>query len=179
MATTSSPAKSLRDLIRAHPWWFTAGGILVVVALVWLLWPATQPPPPRARQYLSYTACLLTGERGTTDASAAPVWAGMQDASLTTHIKIQYLAISGPQTVDNAVVFVNTLAQRNCDVVIAAGAVPATAVTKAAATFPKTAFYTVGATTNAPHVTRIDTTDPAAVRAAISQALNSTAPHAG
>jgi hypothetical protein len=60
------------------------------------------------------------GERGLTDTSAGPVWAGLQDASLATHAKVQYLAITGPQTVDNGVPFLNTLAQTGCNLIFAA-----------------------------------------------------------
>ena len=41
-------------------------------------------PPPRARQYQAYTACLLTGPDGLADPSASRVWAGLEDASATT-----------------------------------------------------------------------------------------------
>ena len=86
-------------------WWLAGGAAFVlVVALTWALWPASEPdPPPRAREYLDYTACLLTGDRGIADPQAAPVWAGLQDASLATRAKVQYLAVTGPQTAENGV----------------------------------------------------------------------------
>src|SRR5688572_8099415 len=72
-----------------HRWWLTSGaGLLVVILLTWALWPATKETP-RERRYLDYTACLLTGEKGIADPAAAPVWAGMQEASLATHAKVQ------------------------------------------------------------------------------------------
>lgn len=46
------------------------------------LWP-DDPAEPRAREYRDVTVCLLTGAAGVTDPAAAPVWAGMQESSLT------------------------------------------------------------------------------------------------
>jgi len=46
---------------------------------------------PRARQYLAFTACLLTGSRGLAGAKGAEAWAGMQAASLATRAKVEYL----------------------------------------------------------------------------------------
>ena len=48
--------------------------------------------PPRARQYLAFNACLLTGSRGLAGPQAAQAWAGMQDASLATRAKVEYLS---------------------------------------------------------------------------------------
>jgi hypothetical protein len=54
-------------------------------------------------------------------AAAAPVWAGMQDASLATHAKVQYLQVTGEATVGNALPYLATLVQRRYAVVFGAG----------------------------------------------------------
>jgi basic membrane lipoprotein Med (substrate-binding protein (PBP1-ABC) superfamily) len=71
--------------------------------------------------YTAFQACLLTGANGLADPAAAPLWAGMQDASLATHAKVSYLAVAGPQTDGNAEPYANTLVQRHCSLVIGAG----------------------------------------------------------
>jgi hypothetical protein len=136
----------------------------------WLFWPVGPPPPdpPRARAYLQYTACLLTGERGVNDPAAAPVWAGLQDASLATHAKVQYLAIVGPQTVDNGLTFLNNLAQTGCDLVFAAGD---TTVDKGAATFPHTRFLPIGPAKPGANVSPIGDQGADKIRSAVSDAL--------
>jgi hypothetical protein len=69
-------------------------GILVAVLVVglaaWILWPS-----PRPRPYLAFTACLLTDEQGVAGSAAGAVWAGMQDASLATRAKVQYVPAVG------------------------------------------------------------------------------------
>jgi hypothetical protein len=80
--------------------WTILGAALVVIAagLTWLLWPDAKAPPPRERQYRATTACLLTDDKGVVGDPAKAAWAGMQEASTATLIKVQYLAIAGPQT---------------------------------------------------------------------------------
>nr|BFE65694.1 hypothetical protein GCM10020063_102200 [Dactylosporangium thailandense] len=73
------------------------------------LWPDPATEPPREREYLEFTACLLTPQDGVRGAAAGPVWAAMQDASQQTKAKVQYLEVSGAQTVENAVTFLNSL----------------------------------------------------------------------
>lgn len=143
------------------------------------MWPGQQEEPPRARQYLEFTACLLTGERGTAEPAAAPVWAGLQEASLSTRAKVQYLAVTGPQTVENAVPFLNSLAQTGCNLIFAAGDVPVAAVEQAAATFPSARFFPVGSAVGVPvdpgaargNVTPVVGTTPAEVSAAVAATL--------
>lgn len=52
---------------------------------------------------------------------------------------------------ENALPFVNTLVQRQCDVVLAGGGVPAEAVVQAADELPDTRFAVVGDPANAPN----------------------------
>src|SRR2546430_3113893 len=81
-------------------WWVWVGVAVVVLAVGvgWALWPDSKDPPPRARQYLNYTACLLTDGKGLAGPGASAVWAGMQDVSLATHVKVQYLQVAGEET---------------------------------------------------------------------------------
>jgi len=154
-------------------WWLAGGAAFVlVVALTWALWPASEPdPPPRAREYLDYTACLLTGDRGIADPQAAPVWAGLQDASLATRAKVQYLAVTGPQTAENGVPFLSSLVQGACDVIFAAGAAPVGAVGQGAPKFPGATFVAVGKAAPAGNVTVLDDSSAARVRADVSRLL--------
>jgi hypothetical protein len=128
-----------------YRWW--VGGLGFAVALlvvgVWLAWPDDRPAaePPRARQYLDYTACLLTDGQGIVTGPAKSMWAGMQSASLATRVKVQYLAVVGEQRVDNAVPFARSLAQGRCSLVFAAGPLASDAVRAVAAEYPGVAFF--------------------------------------
>jgi hypothetical protein len=152
--------------------WWAAGAVVVVVAglVTWGLWPAKKEPP-RARVYLDYTACLLTDANGLQSAEAAPVWAGMQKASLATHAKVQYLAVTGEQTADNATPFLNSLAQRHCSQIFATGAAPAAAARKAASTFAGVSFYVVGGSGGSGNLTVIPSGGAAAVTTSVDEAI--------
>jgi hypothetical protein len=94
----------LRRRTATQRWLLVTGSALVVaVAVGWAVWPSQ--PAPRARQYLEFTACLLTDDHGITGPEAAPVWAGMQEASLATRAKVQFASVVGRQSVENAVPF--------------------------------------------------------------------------
>lgn len=153
--------------------WIASGGAALAIALTWILWPAPPiPEPPRARQYLQFTACLLTNQSGVTGESAAPVWAGMQDASLQTLAKVQYLAITGPQTADNGVTFLNSQAQAGCDLLFAAGDVAVATVDQAAAQFPQKRFYPVAGGTATANVHPIPAATPGDVRATVAATIS-------
>ncbi|WP_203842282.1 hypothetical protein [Winogradskya humida] len=94
-------------------------GLLVIALLVWALWPEPEAEP-RPREYTDATACLLTDADGVAGAGAAPVWAGMQQASRETSGQVRYLAVGGEQTVENARTFVGTLILGRCTVIVAA-----------------------------------------------------------
>lgn len=81
--------------------------------------PARALPPARARVYTAFDACLLTDAAGVGSAQAAPVWSGMQAASLQSSGKVSFLSVYGPDTAANAVPYVNTLVQRQCNLVLA------------------------------------------------------------
>jgi hypothetical protein len=158
-----------------HRWWLGGGAAILVAVLTWALWP-TSTPPPRARQYLDFTACLLTGEQGINEPDATPVWNGLQQASLATKAKVQYLAVTGPQTVDNAATFVATLAQTNCDLVFAAGDIPVTSVNQSAPTFPNTRFLIVHGTATHSNVSIVDGQTPQQITAAVNQIVTNAVP---
>jgi hypothetical protein len=108
------------------PKWLLAAGAAVVVAVAgiaaWALWPRSATVA-QARQYLDVSACLLTDPAGIAPGTpAAPVWAAMQSASLATHVKVTYLADTGPA---DARPMLNTLIERQCGVIIATGNVAA------------------------------------------------------
>lgn len=55
-------------------WWLVVAGLaaVLVAALGWWLWLSRNAPPePLARQYLDFTACLLTDDRGVTGPDGA------------------------------------------------------------------------------------------------------------
>jgi hypothetical protein len=87
---------------------------LITGLAVWLAQPSrTQVynPPTRAREYIAFTACLLTGPDGLTDATAHQVWSGMQTESSATRAQVTYLSAAAGQaeTVGSVTPFANTL----------------------------------------------------------------------
>lgn len=112
--------------VRSRRGRWVAGGTVValaaVVGAVLLLGEESGPPDPRAREYRDVNSCLLTGERGIIAGTpAAPVWAGMQKASLETRTRASYVPVMGEQSAKNALPHLNSLLQRQCDVVVAVG----------------------------------------------------------
>ena len=140
---------------RAAAWWgrlsrrgrvLTLGGVAVLVAgCVALSVVLSLGPAPRARQYLAFTACLLTDARGLNGLPAATAWAGLEDASLATHAKAEYLPVMSGPTAADAAPFLASLAARQCKVVVAAGPAPAAAVAAGARRYPAIRFAVVGA----------------------------------
>ncbi|GAA1763864.1 hypothetical protein GCM10009681_38670 [Luedemannella helvata] len=155
--------------------WVALGALGVILAgvLTWALWP---DPEPRQREYLDATACLLTDERGIAGEQARPVWAAMQDASVSSLVKVQFLEVMGPQTADNARTFVASLAGGKCGVVIAVGKPQIDAVTAAAKTYPNVRFVTVGGSATAANVTAVDDADAGALRAEITKQVTALVP---
>lgn len=147
--------------------WSTAAVVVIAGLVTWWLWPAGKPAP-RARQYLDYTSCLLTDASGLQGPDAAPVWAGMQQASLTTHAKVQYLPVTGAQTVDNATPVLNSLALRHCAQVFAVGAAPAGAARKAAPTLHGVTFVVLDGGPGGTNLTVLPRTGNAEVTAEVS-----------
>jgi hypothetical protein len=133
----------------------------------WLLWPSRpgEAPSPRERHYRSTTACLLTDDNGVTRDPAKAVWAGMQEASTATLIKVQQLSIIGPQTTANGLSYLNTLGAQRCTVIIAAGPAPVAAMVEGRAQFPNIVFVAVGGDTKGSAITTVDTSSPATIQA--------------
>jgi basic membrane lipoprotein Med (substrate-binding protein (PBP1-ABC) superfamily) len=104
--------------------------------------------------YKDFDACLLTGTGGIRAGSpAAPVWKGMQDASAETLVRVSYLEVIGEQTKQNALPFLNSLVQRQCDVVLAVGAAQVDAAEAEAKHHPEVRFVVVGGEAVAANVT--------------------------
>ncbi|WP_406170027.1 hypothetical protein [Streptomyces sp. NBC_00996] len=104
-----------------------------------------QLPDTRARHYKDIDACLLTGKNGiTAGTTAAEVWQGMQDASLTTHARVSYAPVTGEPSAANARPYLNGLLQRSCDVVLAVGKPEVTAAAQTAPQYQKVDFVLVG-----------------------------------
>ncbi|MFI6228834.1 hypothetical protein ACIBCR_16145 [Micromonospora echinospora] len=132
---------------------------LLAGALGWLLWPEPEAPPaPRERQYRAFTACLLTDDRGIAGEQARAVWDGMQRASLAHSIQVQYLTVDGPQTAANAAAYFNSLALRQCQVVIAVGEAPVGALIEGKGRFPSLRYVVVGEASQVDGVTFVPET---------------------
>lgn|SRR5487761_86619 len=120
---------------------FAMSAVLAVGFAGWTLWPRPAAAP-QARHYLDATACMLTGQSGIAEGSAAaPVWASMETASLTTHVMVSHLAYSSPADLP---VMLNTLIERQCGVIITAGADPGQVIDVARAN-PRQRFLLVAA----------------------------------
>ena len=161
-------------------WWVWAavvvvGGIVLGLTVSRLSQPARALPPPRARVYTAFDACLLTDSGGVAGAQAAPVWAGMQAASLKTSGKVSYLAVAGPDTAANAAAYVNTLVQRSCDLILAVGPSEVSAAREQAAAFPKVAFVVVDAGASKGNVTAVPPGTDAEVTAAVQSLVTAAA----
>lgn len=136
--------------------------------VAWAWWLSSRnAEPSRARQYIAFTACLLTGADGVGGADAAPVWAGMQDASARTRAKVEYLSVSGPATKENAGLFLASLVSRHCDVVLVVGPAQVAAVRDIASTAPGVEFVIIGGDVGGRNVVRIDAASPEKVRASV------------
>ena len=140
--------------LRSHPRRGAGAGVLLlamIAGIVYLVWPAPShgyQPADRTRTYTDYTACLLTDSTGITG-TAAPVWTGMQAASRTTREQVSYLTMQGDDTAANADTYINTLALRGCDIIVAAGVLPDQGVADRAGAYPKLRFITVAAAASA------------------------------
>ncbi|WP_435091618.1 hypothetical protein [Micromonospora aurantiaca (nom. illeg.)] len=148
------------------------GLLVAAVATTWMLWP---DPEPRQREYLNATACLLTDGAGVSDDAAKPVWAVMQEASVSSLVKVQYLAVNGPQTVDNARNHVASLAGSRCGLVIATGPAQIDAVVAAAPSFPKVRFVTIGGSATAANITVISDSAADNLRTALKHEVSALA----
>lgn len=129
-------------------------------------------PQPRARQYLAFTACLLTDAHGLTGPQAAPAWAGMQAASLATHAKVEYLPVMSGPTAAAAEPVLASLAVRQCKVIVAAGQAQAAAVAATARRYPAIRFAVIGGPAVGANITQLAGT-PTTVRSAVDSLITS------
>jgi hypothetical protein len=132
-------------------------GIAMTGLVLWAL-TTTHNPANRARQYLTFKACLLTDSQGITGKQAAQVWAGMEQASLRTRARIQYLPAFGPATVANTRPYLNSLIQRRCNIIIAVGDIPVATVTAEASRRPTTHFVVITERATGPNITTVKAT---------------------
>jgi hypothetical protein len=147
---------------RPLPWWrrivavggAAALGVLVAGLLAW------QSPiggaAPRAREYpVSFTACLLTDSHGLAATQTALLWRGMQDASLATQAKVEYLPVMSGSTAAAAAPYLSSLVERRCNVVVATGPAQVAAVNAQARRFPSVQFVVPGPEAAGPNVIRL------------------------
>lgn len=150
--------------LRRYRWWVVgvlglalASGVVLALTTPW----ERSVPPSRAREYLDFQACLLTGADGLTDPDARPLWEGMQEASEATRARVSYLAVEGEQSAGNAGPYLNALLQRQCDIVLAAGPAQSVAVTESAGNRTDMRFVVVGDAEGLPsNVTALDDGTP-------------------
>ncbi|MFY1699115.1 MULTISPECIES: hypothetical protein [unclassified Solwaraspora] len=148
--------------------------VVVLAVLVAALWP-DDPAEPRAREYRDVTVCLLTGSAGVTDPAAAPVWAAMQESSLRTLARVQFLEVDGPQTADNAAGYLASLASSGCELILAVGEGPVAATVRDAARYPQASFVLVddgSSAVDAGNVTVVTETDDAVLQQRIRELVD-------
>jgi hypothetical protein len=153
--------------------------VVAGVGLAYALWPSSPPakvgvPPARTRTYSTFEACLLTGSRGLNEPGAGDVWAGMQDVSDATSIRVSFLSASGPQTAAGVLPYANALVQRECRVILAVGAAEVDAAMATALKAGGVSYVLVGSGKAAAHVTVIAAGD--GVRQAVSRAVRASLP---
>ncbi|MBS2966207.1 hypothetical protein KGA66_24395 [Actinocrinis puniceicyclus] len=121
----------------------------MTAAGVWALWPSSRPtydPPHNTRQYIAFTACLLTGPAGLADPRARAVWSGMQAASSATNAQVSYVAaaVGQAETIGSVTPFANSLVQQRCGVIVAVGPVEVATMQAVAAGHAEGRFVLVG-----------------------------------
>jgi len=133
--------------------------------------------PSRARAYANVDACLLTGPRGVFDPAAVPVWAGMEDVSVTGQVRASYLEVPNPVTPGSALSHLNSLIVQKCALIIAVGDQERAAVLAEARQFPSVRFVVLGTAGKVPP--NVDdlafTTTTAATRTAVAGAVRAVA----
>lgn len=174
IATTANAARDGWRTIQRIDIRIRAGVAVIIAGAVAgiTLWALSTPgtPPPRARRYLQFKACLLTDSKGISGSAAAPLWQAMQKASLATRARVQYLPVAGPATAANATPYLNALIQRHCDIILATGTAQTAAVTAQAPLHPHSHFLIVGATAPQANITAIPS--PAAASKIITDAVH-------
>lgn len=155
----------------------TAMAVGIMVGAAILLQPGGSKPTsvdPRTRISVDYSACLLTGPDGSTAQPAKAVWAGLQQAALTTSERASEQATLGAQTLDNAETYINTMALRQCRAIVAVGTLPTQAAELRADAFPSVSFVLVAVAsqqTKRPNVTVIAPASAETLTASVSAVL--------
>ena len=129
-------------------WLLMAGAAVAGVGIGLAIrdWPGGRSlPPVRARVYVNVDVCLLSGPQGVSASPDSAVWAGMEDASLATRVRVSYLTVTGPGTAANAGPFLGSLLVRGCRVIVAADAPERAAALADARQFPRVQFIVTGA----------------------------------
>jgi basic membrane lipoprotein Med (substrate-binding protein (PBP1-ABC) superfamily) len=136
-------------------------GLAVAGLAAWLLWPRSDPP--KNRDHLEFTACLLTDHDGLQGADAARIWEGMQQASQSTRAKVRYFATSGAQTTENAAALLASLTQQQCRVVFVTGDRPVAAARQDAPRYTGVQFFLIGGGTANANLHNVAVSVPAEV----------------
>jgi hypothetical protein len=157
-------------MLRPKVFAIAAFGVAVAAVATWLLWPSPSGPEVRERHYASTTACLLTDDKGLAGEPARAAWAGMQEASVDGSVKVQYLAIAGPQTAANGLSYFNSLGVQRCAVIVAVGDVPVAAMMDGRARFPEIRQVAVGGAAAEP-VTAVDASSPSSIQDGVREIL--------
>lgn len=164
--------------------WWAFGVTVAVVGLVggvaWLLRPSggsAYDPPSRTRQYVAFTACLLTGPAGLADASARAVWSGMEAASSATSAQVSYLSVpvGEADTVGAATPLVNTMVEQRCGLIVAVGSAEVAAVQGVAAQHAASRFALVGGGSPAGNVVVLPTVGVSSVSARVQTVVRDAA----
>ncbi|WP_433346314.1 hypothetical protein [Micromonospora sp. CA-111912] len=144
----------------------------LAVGLTWALFPRDRAAPePRERRYETFSACLLTDDKGLAGEHAKAAWSGMQAVSVAHSIKVQYLAVEGPQTPANALAYFNTLALEGCGVVVAVGGAPVAAVGQGRWRFPNPRYVAVGSEGGVEGVRRVPAATGDGIRSGVEAAV--------
>jgi hypothetical protein len=160
---------------RRWRWWILGAAVTAVSVVIWLVWRAPgEAPAPRERQYRSDLACLLTDDKGVTGSQAAPVWAGLRDASEAILVRSQSLAVTGEQSQANAMSFLASLVQRQCGLVIAVGSAPVAAVLSGSQRFTGPTYAVVANAAVASPILTVVGGDPVRVRADVKALVEKT-----
>lgn len=138
----------MRTSLHRRRWAIIAIVISTSIATTGLLWLLRSGgryiPPARTRTTIEFTACVLTDPHGIISTAAAPAWQGVQAAQAATNLKAQTLQTARADHLTDAVIAVNTLAQRSCNLIIATGPRQTAAVWKQASLLPTQRFLVIG-----------------------------------
>jgi hypothetical protein len=130
---------------------------------------------PSARTYANVDACLLTGPHGIFDPAAAPVWAGMEDVSVTGRVRASYLEVPDPVTPASALSHLNSLLVQKCTLVIAVGEPERAAALTQAPRFPAVRFVVLGPAGRVPPNVEDLAVVASSIRAAVAGAVRAVA----